>query len=178
MMPVYILPATAIVLFIITAVLCAVCHSMKRKKKRFPPAAQATGGISFLMMFILVITAIAETRSFTPTGQLSSKKMFSDMTEVDAFYVIVNDDKRAKALTKEEKETLLAQYVKKGDDRLYIKYKDSLYNTKKIKAGSISEVLADSDLSKDKVRITRYLVKESDGALWRYAVRYTVTFGE
>jgi len=178
MMPVYILPAAAMVLFIITAVLCAVCHLMKRKKKRFPPAAQATGGISFLMMLILVITAITEARSFTPTDVLSSKKIFSDMTDVDAFYVIVNDDKRVKALTKEEKETLLAQYVKAGDDRLYIRYKDSLYNTKKIKAGSISEVLADSGLSKHKVRITRYLVKESDGALWRYAVRYTVTFGE
>lgn len=177
MTPIYVLPAVSAVCFLTTVVLCCVYHHMKKNKKKMPLPAQAAGAAAFVLMLIFIPVSIRAGKSFTRVKVLTAKRIMADRVDLDGFYVTANGDRAKKALSLNEKEQYLAQAATEQNDAVIIQYKDSLYNRVKIPADRIAWVNADDEQSEDKVVITRYLAKETDGSFYRYGIRYAVTFG-
>lgn len=167
-MPVYILPAAAVITFIIAG-----CLAKNRKKKALSEISTARKIID-IVCFAITVILIATTAHISQEPSVADKSgikiLSTEVSEKDVRYrtgkelgVRLSDD---------------MSFFNTKNDGLSITYTDSIYNKKTLYQNDVINVQKDSDLKSGYIKINSCLTKCRTGKFYHYAIKYMIFLPE
>ena len=168
MIPVYILPVIACILFIMLGVVIKK-HNYKTDITDSTKHVVIVD-VCFLIMIIFIIITVIVLNSVgtvegTPIRLLTTTL---DMKDVSVLYDKKVDTKNASL---EEDNSFLSG----NDKKCKIMYKDTLFNKNIVERKNILSVTQTDDLSPGRITISKCIVKEKTGCFWKYVKEYKIS---
>lgn len=168
MIPVYVLPVIACILFIILGVVI----------KKYNYKADITDStkrvvvvdVCFLVMIVFIIITVivlnsGGTTEGTPIRLLTTTL---DMKDVSVLYDKEVDTKNASLVEDDS-------FLSGNDKECKIMYKDTLFNKNVVERKSVLSVTQTDELSQERITISKCIVKERTGCFWKYIIGYKIS---
>lgn len=167
MIPVYVLPVIACILFIILSVVVKK-HNYKADITDSTKHVVIVDVCFLIMIIFIIITAIVlnsgGTTEGTPIRLLTTTL---DMKDVSVLYDKEVDTKNASLA---EDDSFLS-----GDTKCKIMYKDTLFNKNVVERKRVLSITQTDELSQGRITISKCIVKERTGCFWKYIKGYKIS---
>lgn len=163
-MPVYILPVSAVILFILAGIFS---HRWKKEDKKPAGLIRKISSISgFTASVILAVMTVNVIKAPSVPEKSGIKIISTDIAMKDVYY------RTGRKLDT----TLLSDksFIDAHNRNISITYTDSIYNKKTLYQSDVIDIKKDPDLASDHIRINSTLTKCHSGMFWKYAVKYVI----